>query len=151
MHSIADLILPAVPGVDVATCAPAATPRVCVFKEMKLAGSLFETVVRDSSVTSIPDVQQHVSEQPSGLPELLFNVDTQPPTAMLVLPLFTAAGAVRGALYLASHTTANLVWLQHDLEVLLAVAGESILTVLTAGARALCPTVVCIAWVDLGA
>ena len=98
----------------------------CVYKEMELKHSLFESVVHQHSVVSIPDVRQHVSEQSAGLIELLFAVDTQPPRSMLLLPLFTSAGTVCGGVYIMSFLMGNLVSIQHEVESLLMVASETI-------------------------
>ena len=136
LSSIAELILPSCAGGAMPAAAPAKEEYVCVFKEMKLAGSLLDAVVQNGTVTSIPDVQRHVSEQPSGLPELLFNVAAPSPKAMLVLPLFTSSGVVRGALHLLSNSDTNLVWMQADVEVLLVVAGEAMLSAMSASRRA---------------
>ena len=108
----------------------------CVFKEMDLKNSLMDSVVQQETVTSIPDVRQHVSEQAVGLLELLFAVDTQPPRAMLLLPLFTSAGTICGGLYILSLVAGNLMSIQHEAEVLLAIASETIAKAMLSQQRA---------------
>jgi hypothetical protein len=108
----------------------------CVFKEMELKNSLLESVVQHATVTSIPNMRQHVSEQAAGLIELLFAADTQAPRTMLLLPLFTPEGQVCGGLYITSFVTGNLVSIQHEAEVLLAIASETIAKSMISPSRA---------------
>lgn len=81
--------------------------RKCVYKDLELAGSLMESVVAQGTVTSIPDVRQHVSEQAAGLIELLFAVDMQVRRRrpFLALRMFPAmSGACCHCPYLTTHT-----------------------------------------------
>lgn len=103
-------------------------------QQVRLAGTFMHSAVTTACSVFVDDISHHLVDTPDVHSELLLMLNGVPPRRLALFPMHAPDGSIVGGLYLVSSMPVHFSTAQADVETLLAICSQAIVSTMQGAA-----------------